>query len=137
MSNIHKLNISKLDVGMIAALEVLLSERSVSRAAQSVGLTQPAMSNALARMRRVFDDPLLVRGRTGMMLTARAEDILAQLSEVVPQLETLGRPPGYVRGHRAIGAIAIVQQDFRVSLIEGTIRCRAPIIPSTVKGIPG
>lgn len=91
MSDIHKLNIAKLDVGMIAALEVLLSERSVSKAARRVGLSQPAMSNALARMRVAFDDQLLVRGNSGMMLTPRAEILLRQLSEVMPQLVALGR----------------------------------------------
>lgn len=95
MSNIHKLNIARLDVAMIAALEVLLSERSVSRAARRVGLTQPAMSNALARMRIAFADPLLVRGREGMMLTARAEILLQQLTEIIPQLEALGKGPAF------------------------------------------
>ena len=91
MSNIHKSNIAKLDIGMISALEVLLRERSVGKAAMHAGLSQPAMSNALARMRAAFEDPLLVRGRKGMILTEHGVALLAQLTEILPRLDVLGR----------------------------------------------
>jgi LysR family transcriptional regulator, nod-box dependent transcriptional activator len=55
------MNLGGLDLNLLVALDALLSECSVTRAAQRVGLSQPGMSNALGRLRRLFDDPLLVR----------------------------------------------------------------------------
>ncbi len=90
MSTIHKANISKLDIGTLMALEVLLSQCSVSKAARSVSLTQPAMSNTLARMRIAFDDPLLARSGNGMVRTALGDILLAQLRQILPDLRNLG-----------------------------------------------
>ncbi|MGM1063816.1 LysR family transcriptional regulator [Saccharothrix sp. Mg75] len=55
------MNLSNLDLNLVVALRALLEERNVTRAGQRIGLTQPAMSAALARLRRHFDDPLLSR----------------------------------------------------------------------------
>ncbi|AXB47859.1 LysR family transcriptional regulator [Amycolatopsis albispora] len=55
------MNLSSLDLNLVVALRALLEERNVTRAGERVGLTQPAMSAALARLRRHFDDPLLSR----------------------------------------------------------------------------
>jgi molybdenum-dependent DNA-binding transcriptional regulator ModE len=91
MSHIQKSNIAKLDIGMISALQVLLRERSVNSAAAFAGLSQPAMSSALARMRVIFGDPLIVRGRKGMVLTERGHTVLEEISDIVPRLDELGR----------------------------------------------
>ena len=66
------MNLGGLDLNLLVALDALLSERSVTRAAQRVGLSQPGMSNALGRLRRLFDDPLLVRQGATLVPTARA-----------------------------------------------------------------
>ncbi|MFM2271089.1 MAG: hypothetical protein RL702_154 [Pseudomonadota bacterium] len=95
MSQIHGGPLSKLDLGMIAALEIMLRERSVSKAARSVGLSQPAMSNALARMRDIFGDALLVRSDGAMVLTERGERLLLQLGPLVTELETLADPSSF------------------------------------------
>lgn len=92
MSSISGNPISKLDLGMLVALEIMLRERSVSKAARSVGLSQPAMSNALARMRDMFGDALLVRSDSRMVLTERGERLLDQLGDLVSQIETLADP---------------------------------------------
>ena len=52
-------NRAGVDLNLLVALDALLTERSVTRAAQRIGLSQPGMSNTLARLRRLFDDPLL------------------------------------------------------------------------------
>lgn len=126
---------------MLSALEVLLTERSVSRAARRMGLSQPAMSNALARMRIAFDDPLMERSREGLVLTPRAESLLAQLKVLVPQLDLLGRPDGFAPSeattvfHIAITDHAslllmpdvleqVHQEAPRVRLITSTLRSR-------------
>lgn len=95
MTHIHGSPISKLDLGMIVALEIMLRERSVSKAARSVGLSQPAMSNALARMRDVFGDALLVRSEGTMVLTERGERLLEQLAGMVAQIDTLTDPTSF------------------------------------------
>lgn len=71
----HQTNISNIDLNLLHALEALLEEGSVTRAAQSINLSQPAMSRALDRLRHVLKDPLLVRAGRGMILTPRAESL--------------------------------------------------------------
>lgn len=67
-----RLNLRSVDLNLLVALDALLEERHVTRAAARVGLSQPAMSNALARLRALFGDELLVRTRAGMEPTAKA-----------------------------------------------------------------
>src|SRR5437879_6395361 len=69
------MNIRDIDLNLLVVLDALLEERSVTRAAAKVGLSQPAMSNALSRLRETFGDPLLVRTPGGMVPTARAHDL--------------------------------------------------------------
>jgi DNA-binding transcriptional LysR family regulator len=65
-------NIKNLDLNLLRVLDTLLAERNVTRAAARLHLSQPALSNALARLRRALDDPLLVRTPRGMVPTPRA-----------------------------------------------------------------
>ncbi|MDX2149779.1 MAG: LysR family transcriptional regulator [Bryobacteraceae bacterium] len=67
------MNLQAVDLNLLLALEALLEERNVSRAARRLGLSQPAMSNALARLRGLLDDPLFVRAPGGVAPTPRAE----------------------------------------------------------------
>src|SRR5689334_1650282 len=60
------MNLRSIDLNLLVALEALLSERHVTKAADRIGLSQPAMSNALGRLRALFGDELLVRTATGM-----------------------------------------------------------------------
>jgi DNA-binding transcriptional LysR family regulator len=78
-----------VDLNLLPPLAALLEERHVTRAAERSGLSQPAMSRALARLRQLLDDQLLVRDGSGYVLTPRAERILRQLAGLMPQLETL------------------------------------------------
>ena len=69
----------QIDVNLLVALDALARERSVTRAAQRAGVSQSAMSHTLRRLRELFDDPLLVRGHGGMVLTPRAEALAIPL----------------------------------------------------------
>jgi DNA-binding transcriptional LysR family regulator len=69
-------NLSGVDLNLLRALEALLAERSVTRAADKLGLSQPGMSRSLARLRELTGDPLLVRTPRGMVLTDGAEQLL-------------------------------------------------------------
>jgi LysR family nod box-dependent transcriptional activator len=77
------MNLGGLDLNLLVALDALLSERSVTRAAQRVGLSQPGMSNALGRLRRLLDDPLLVRHGATLEPTARAEALMGPVHEAL------------------------------------------------------
>lgn len=85
-------HIDRVDLNLLTPLVALLEERQVSRAATRVGLSQPAMSRALQRLRRVLDDPLLIRDPQGFRLSARAEEIYEQLATVVPLLQNMLSP---------------------------------------------
>jgi len=71
------MNISSINLNLLVAFEALLEERNVSRAATRAGLSQPAMSNALARLRALFGDPLFNRAAGGMTPTTRALELAA------------------------------------------------------------
>lgn len=63
-------NFKRLDLNLLLTLDVLLAERSVTRAAERLNLSQPSVSVQLARLREVFNDPLLVPAQRGMRPTA-------------------------------------------------------------------
>lgn len=85
------MNLQSIDLNLLVAFEALMEERNVTRAASRVGLSQPAMSNALTRLRRTFGDPLLVRTPSGMAPTPAAlaliETVRAALSHLRAALE--------------------------------------------------
>ena len=70
MQRAHDLNLAAIDLNLLAVLDALLAERHVTRAARRLGVSQSAASHALARLRRLLDDPLLVRGAAGALLAA-------------------------------------------------------------------
>lgn len=82
------MNLRSLDLNLLLVLDALLAERNVTRAAQRLHLSQPAMSNALARLRRHFDDPLLVRTGNRMAATARGESLAQPLREALQRLQS-------------------------------------------------
>lgn len=73
------------DLGLLVTLDALLQEGSVTRAARRVGLSTPAMSHALARVRERIGDPILVRAGRGMVLTPRAESLKARVHTLVSE----------------------------------------------------
>src|SRR5215468_10963559 len=87
------MNLGGLDLNLLVALDALLSERSVTRAAQRIGLSQPAMSNALARLRHLLDDPVLVRTGRGMEATARALELAAPIHQLLQDVRRALSPP--------------------------------------------
>jgi len=80
------MNLQTIDLNLLVVLEALIEERNVTRAATRIGLSQPAMSNALARLRRTFDDPLLVRSPEGMTPTPAAQALIIPVRAALTQL---------------------------------------------------
>lgn len=77
---------SRIDLNLLVTLEALLAERNVTRAAARLNLSQPAVSAQLARLRDLFDDPLLVPARRGMTPTAKAVDLADPLRAALDRL---------------------------------------------------
>ena len=85
----HVTDIQGIDLNLLGPLAALLNERHVSRAAERVSMSQPAMSRALRQLRDTLGDELLVRGKAGYQLTPRAERMQRQLAVMLPSLESL------------------------------------------------
>jgi len=79
--------LSNLDLNLLVSLDVLLEERSVTRAAARLGLSQPALSAALARLRRHFDDPLLIRSGNTSELSPLAQTLRLRTSHALNEVE--------------------------------------------------
>lgn len=82
------MNLSNLDFNLLKVLDALVSERNVTRAGRRLGRSQPAVSNALQRLRVLLGDDLLVRGPGGFVLTPRAEAIRLPLRESITLIES-------------------------------------------------
>ena len=82
------MNLRTVDLNLLVIFDALMRERHVSRAAERVGLSQPAASSALTRLRHLFDDELLVRSGNVMEPTARALDLAERIT---PILREVGR----------------------------------------------
>ena len=85
------MNTRKLDLNLLVALEALLAERNVTRAAKRLNLSQPALSAQLARMRVVFGDELLVPSPRGVLPTAMAEELEGPLRQALDHVRAVLR----------------------------------------------
>ncbi len=86
------MNINRIDLNLLVYLDVLLRERNVTKAANHLGLSQPAMSNGLRRLRDLFEDPLLVRTSEGMTPTERALGLQPVIRDVLANVEKAVQP---------------------------------------------
>lgn len=77
-----------IDLNLLAAFDALMEERNVTRAAARVGVSQPAMSAALSRLRKLLDDPLFFRSAEGLLPTPRARDLAEPVSKALRQIES-------------------------------------------------
>ncbi|NKN34161.1 LysR family transcriptional regulator [Marichromatium bheemlicum] len=89
------MDLRDLDLNLLVVLRQLLEERHVSRAAEQLGMSQPAVSRALQRLRTLFDDPLLVRTSGGYVPSARAERLLPRLRQLLTETARLVADPAF------------------------------------------
>lgn len=82
------MRLQDVDLNLLVVFEHLLRLRTVSGTARELGLTQPAVSNALARLRRLFDDQLFVRSAKGMLPTPVAEDLAEPVAYALDALQS-------------------------------------------------
>lgn len=86
------MNFDGFDLNLLVAFNALMLERNVTKAAAMADVSQPAMSAALARLRRVFDDPLFIRSAEGLLPTAKAQEIAVPVGEALRQVRSLMNP---------------------------------------------
>ncbi|SHM28001.1 LysR family transcriptional regulator [Vreelandella subglaciescola] len=91
----HLADLARHDLNALVTLHALLDSRSVTRAAQRLNLSQPAVSRTLSRLRQAFDDPLFVRTHRGLRPTARAQALGPPLSRLLEELGALLAPPEF------------------------------------------
>jgi DNA-binding transcriptional LysR family regulator len=134
-------NLAGVDLNLLVALDALLDERSVTRAAARVGLSQPGMSNTLARLRQLFGDPLLVRQGATMAPTPRAEALVRPVREALALIESaIERHPTFDAARDA-RSFTIGCSDYSVLMLigplVGRLAAEAPglsiqVVPRTV-----
>jgi DNA-binding transcriptional LysR family regulator len=88
MIYIRDMNVIDLDLNLLRAFDAIATEGSVTVAGERIGLSQPAMSNALARLRQMFDDPLFVRTPRGMRPTPFAQQLAQPVREALRLIQT-------------------------------------------------
>lgn len=88
-------DLRRIDLNLLVILDALLSEQHVTRAAQRLHLSQPAVSHALARLRDLLGDPLLVRAGATLVPTPRAMELIAPLAEALAQVQSLLAPNAF------------------------------------------
>lgn len=104
----------KADINLLVALQILLEERNVTRAADRLHITQPAMSRTLGRLRDLFADPLFNRVSHGLVPTPRAEQLQAHLPAVLDQVSALIAPaetePANFKAQISIATVDVLGQ---------------------------
>ncbi len=104
-------DIKQIDLNLLKALDALMDTRSVTRAAERLGLTQPAVSGMLTRLRETFDDPLFVRSQRGVLPTPRAEALAAPLRRALFEIQALLAPEAFVPAKLAM-TVTIAATDY-------------------------
>src|ERR1700756_3118687 len=85
-----------IDLNLLVVFDAVMQERNVTRAGQRVGLSQPAMSHALTRLRYMLKDDLFVRSPKGMLPTPRAEQLAVPVRSALDALQHSLEPPQFV-----------------------------------------
>ena len=130
------MNSHTFDLNLLVVFDALLNEGSVTRAARRVGLSQPAFSNALARLRAAVGDPLFARAGGGMVPTARAQAMARSVQSALADI------------HRALGlslpadassrAVTVAANDYACCLVLpaaiALLRRRAPDVRLAIEG---
>ncbi len=119
----REVDLRKLDLNLLVILEALLEERSVTRAAERLGMSQPAVSRALARLRAMFSDAVLVEVRQGYVLSARAERMQPVLRRLLAGVgDLLDARPFDPAG--ATGQVRLMMPDFQAGVLAPRLLAR-------------
>jgi DNA-binding transcriptional LysR family regulator len=134
-------NVSSIDFNLLVALSALLEEGNLTRAGERTNMSQPAMSGALARLRRHFDDELLVRDGRQYELTPLAERLLPDVRDALRQVERTLEARTEFDPATSSRTFSLVMSDYAVTVLVDPLLRRAqelaPGVGLTVNPIPG
>lgn len=119
------MNLERVDLNLLIYLDVLLREKNVTRAAEQLGVTQPAMSNILRRLRTLFNDPLLIRSSEGMTPTERALELQPRIRDALADLSLILEPRTEFRPFSSSRVFRIMTSDY----------AEATLVPKLVKAM--
>jgi DNA-binding transcriptional LysR family regulator len=118
----NTLALHKIDLNLLVALQALLQECNVSRAAARLHITQPAMSKTLGRLRELFSDPLFTRSNRGMQPTPRALELAGELDKLLADVSRLVSGPRFDPLHY-VGEITLALSEYvGVVLLPGLVQ---------------
>ncbi|WP_322012916.1 LysR family transcriptional regulator [Paraburkholderia sp. J12] len=120
------MRLSKVDLNLFVVFEAVYRTRNLTRAAETLFITQPAVSNALARMRKTFDDPLFVSTPAGMVPTPLAENIIGRVREALQLLDSSTHAGGHFDP-------ATCERTFRLSMTDLTEAILLPALEEVLQ----
>ena len=111
------MNLASVDLNLLVTLNAVLTEKHLTRAGEQLGLSQPSMSHALGRLRRMFDDELLIRIGREYELTPLATELLDPLRNILKEIElTIERRPHFDPG-RDERVFTVAASDYATYLV--------------------
>lgn len=122
----RQVNLRGVDLNLLVVLEALLEERSVTRAAGRLGMSQPAVSRALARLRKLFGDGLMVEGPGGYLPTARAEEIRPRLRRTLSEVGEMLEPHPFDPA-AATGTLRLLMLDLETAALVPPLLARLAV----------
>jgi len=130
-----------IDLNLLAAFKALMDERNVTRAAARVNVSQPAMSAALARLRKLFGDRLFQRSAGGLLPTPRAYEIAEPVARALGQIEALLAPAAPFHPQTASLTFSVGMADYPAFVLLprllGELAEKAPDVRMDVHGFGG
>ncbi|POD75332.1 transcriptional regulator [Pseudomonas syringae group genomosp. 3] len=133
-------DIRALDLNLLKALDALLDERSVTRAADRLSLTQPAVSGMLNRLRESFDDALFVRAQRGIVPTLRAEQLATPVKQLLADIESMLRPQAF-NPLTACMTVKVASTDYALRAVVvpflNALRKQAPNVRVSIQPVDG
>ncbi|WP_122282888.1 LysR family transcriptional regulator [Pseudomonas syringae group genomosp. 3] len=133
-------DIRALDLNLLKALDALLDERSVTRAADRLSLTQPAVSGMLNRLRESFDDALFVRAQRGIVPTLRAEQLATPVKQLLADIESMLRPQAF-NPLTACMTVKVASTDYALRAVVvpflNALRKQAPNVRVSIQPVNG
>ena len=127
------MNISRIDLNLLVYLDVLLRESNVTRAAEELGISQPAMSNSLRRLRDLFNDPLLVRTSEGMQPTDRGLELKPLVRKVLYAVEQTIVPTAEFDPAASSRIFRIMASDYTESTLLPVLLSRLSKLASKIR----
>ena len=124
------MKISAFDLNLFVVLNAIYTEGSLTKAAEVVGITQPAVSNALARLREKFDDDLFIRTGSGMTPTQKTENIILDVKKALDLMQKSVNEPDEFNPETS-------ELTFRISLSDISLSCLQRVLLSCTTAVFG